>query len=192
MPTDPIALFRRSFARAEKTGIDLPEAMALATADRKGQPSVRYVLMKEVSERGVVFYTNVVSRKVADLRENPRASAVFYWHAIGKQIRFDGRIEPVSETEADAYWRTRPRASQLAALASRQSAPLRNRDMLLKRHRELARRYRGREVPRPAGWTGFRLVPQAVEFWTRREHRLHERELFTPRRGGWKRTLLQP
>jgi pyridoxamine 5'-phosphate oxidase len=192
MTTDPIALFRRWFARAEKSGLELPNAMALATANRNGQPSVRYVLMKEVSRRGVVFYTNVVSRKVGDLRENPRASVVFYWHQIGKQIRFDGRIEPVSEAEADAYWRTRPRQSQLAALASRQSAPLRNREALLKRHRALVRKYRGRAVPRPPGWTGFRLVPQAIEFWTRREHRLHERELFTPRRGGWKRTLLQP
>lgn len=189
---DPIARFQRWFRQAQGTDIELPEAMALATADRSGAPSVRFVLMKHADERGIVFYTNVESRKGAELRANPRASVVFYWDPLGKQVRFDGRIEPVGSAEADAYWRTRPRASQLAALSSRQSAEIASRTLLLRRYRELERRYRGQEIPRPPGWIGFRLVPRTIEFWTRRHHRLHDREEFKRTRDGWRSALLQP
>jgi pyridoxamine 5'-phosphate oxidase len=189
---DPIARFKRWFKQAQATGIELPEAMALATADRSGAPSVRFVLMKQADERGIVFYTNLESRKGAELLANPRASVVFYWDPLGKQVRFDGDVEPVGGDEADAYWRTRPRESQLAALSSEQSAEVSSRTVLMRRYRDIERRYRGREIPRPEGWTGFRLVPRTVEFWIRREHRLHERELFTRTRGGWRSALLQP
>jgi pyridoxamine 5'-phosphate oxidase len=189
---DPVARFRRWFRQAQAAGFALPEAMALATASRAGEPSVRFVLMKQVDERGVVFYTNVESRKGADLRANPRASVVFYWDPLGKQVRFEGRIVPVGATEADTYWRTRPRESQLAALASRQSAVLADRAGLMRRYRELERRYRGAEIPRPAGWSGYRLVPRTIEFWIRRQHRLHERERFTRTHDGWRMVLLQP
>lgn len=189
---DPIARFRSWFREAGDAGIELPEAMALATADRSGAPSVRFVLMKHVDRDGLVFYTNGASRKAGELRANPRASVVFYWHPIGKQARVDGRVVGVPSEEADAYWLTRPRASQLAALASKQSGVLRSRAALMARYRELARAYRGREIPRPAGWTGFRLIPRSIEFWIRRDHRLHERERFTRTRGGWRSVLLQP
>jgi pyridoxamine 5'-phosphate oxidase len=191
-PADPIARFQRWFKQAQAARIALPEAMALATADRSGAPSVRFVLMKQADRRGIVFYTNVESRKGAELRANPRASVVFYWDPLGKQVRFDGRVVPVGTAEADAYWHTRPRASQLAAVTSVQSAEISSRTVLMRRYRELERRYRGRDIPRPPGWTGYRLVPRSVEFWIRREHRLHEREQFTRTRDGWRRALLQP
>jgi pyridoxamine 5'-phosphate oxidase len=189
---DPIARFRRWFRQAQAARLALPEAMALATADRSGAPSVRFVLMKHADERGIVFYTNVESRKGVEMLANPRASVVFYWDPLGRQVRFDGRIEPVGSAEADAYWRTRPRESQLAALSSRQSAEIESRTQLMRRYRLLERRYRGEEIPRPPGWTGFRLVPRTIEFWTRRNHRLHDRERFTRSREGWRSALLQP
>lgn len=148
--------------------------------------------MKQADERGVVFFTNTASRKGKDLRANPRAALTFYWSGLGKQVRFEGRVEPVSAEEAHAYWRTRPRASQLAAMSSRQSAPLASRAALLRRYKQLDQQYRGRDVPRPPGWSGYRLVPDTVEFWTHREHRLHDRELFVRRGKGWKRMRLQP
>ena len=192
MAAHPITRFKRWFAEARRADLPQPEAMALATADRRGTPSLRYVLMKEADESGVVFFTNTASRKGKELRANPRAALTFYWSALGKQVRFEGRVEPVSEEEADAYWKTRPRASQLAALSSRQSEPLESRAALMRRYKRLAERYRGSEVPRPPGWSGYRLVPETVEFWTHRDHRLHHRELFTRAGKSWKRTLLQP
>jgi pyridoxamine 5'-phosphate oxidase len=192
MAAHPITRFKRWFAKAGRADLPQPEAMALATADRRGTPSLRYVLMKEADESGVVFFTNTASRKGKELRANPRAALTFYWSALGKQVRVEGRVEPVSEEEADAYWKTRPRASQLAALSSRQSEPLESRAALMRRYKRLAERYRGSEVPRPPGWSGYRLVPETVEFWTHRDHRLHHRELFTRAGKSWKRTLLQP
>lgn len=164
----------------------------MATADKRGRPSVRFVLLKQGDDRGFVFFTNAGSRKGRELRANPRAAAAIYWDALGKQVRIEGRIEEVAPSEADAYWITRPRASQLAALASQQSATLASRGELLARWRTLRRRYRGQPVPRPVGWTGFRIVPDAIEFWIHQNHRLHRRELFVRTRSGWKRKLLQP
>jgi pyridoxamine 5'-phosphate oxidase len=192
MSADPLARFNRWYAQARLTDIVQPDAMTLATADARGRPAARMVLLKHAGADGFVFYTNGRSRKGSQLRANPRAALVFHWDRLGKQVRVDGRVEPVSQADADAYWATRPRASQLAALASQQSAPLRDRGQLVARWRALARRYRGRAVPRPAYWTGYRLVPDSIEFWTHREHRLHDRELFTRRGRGWKRTRLQP
>lgn len=192
MAYDPIARFQRWFSQAQHAGAAKPEAMALATADAKGRPSVRIVLLKRVDARGFVFFTNVGSRKGQELSANPRAAATLHWDIIGKQVRIEGRVEPVSAAEADAYWVTRPRESQLAALASHQSAELVSRTSLLVLWKELRRKYRDQPVPRPLGWTGFRIVPEAIEFWTHREHRLHERELFVRIRNAWSRKLLQP
>lgn len=189
---DPLVQFRRWFRAAQRTGMPLPEAMALATADAKGRPSVRFILLKDCDEHGFVFYGNAVSRKGRELRANPRASVAFYWDPTKRQVRVEGGIEEVTAEEADAYWATRPRDSCLAAVASRQSALLSDHAALTVRWRRLRRRYEGRDVPRPHGWTGFRIIPDAIEFWTLREHRLHDRELFTRTRSGWRRQLLQP
>jgi pyridoxamine 5'-phosphate oxidase len=166
--------------------------MALATADARGRPSVRFVLLKQGDHRGFVFFTNARSRKGRELRDNPRASAAIYWDRLRKQVRIEGRVEEVPGAEADAYWVTRPRASQLAALASTQSAPLASRAMLMARWKDLRRRYRGKPVPRPPGWTGYRIIPDAIEFWVHSDYRLHDRELFMRTRRGWKRMRLQP
>ena len=192
MTVDPIARFQRWFAQARAARIVQVDAMALATADTKGRPSVRMVLLKHAGRDGFVFYTNATSRKGRELRANRRAALVFHWEPIGKQVRVEGRAQPVSAAEADAYWATRPRASQLAALASDQSAPIRSRAGLVARWRRLARMHRGAAVPRPPHWTGYRVVPEAIEFWIHRDHRLHDRELFTRSGRGWKRTRLQP
>lgn len=192
MATDPLARFHRWFAHAQRSHVEQPDAMALATADAKGRPSVRMVLLKQADADGFVFYTNGHSRKGGELTANPRAALVFHWDGLGRQVRVEGRVRRVSRAEADAYWASRPRASQLAALASEQSAPLRNRAQLMARYRALARRYRGVPVPRPVHWTGYRIATEAIEFWTHRDHRLHDRERYTRRGRGWTRTRLQP
>jgi len=166
--------------------------MALATADAAGKPSVRFVLMKQADEGGFVFYTNARSRKGQNLRARPHAAAAFYWDPVGKQVRLEGRVEEVSAAEADDYWNTRPRPKQLGALASKQSAPLSSRAELVARWKALGKKFQDRTIPRPVEWTGYRIVPHSIEFWTRHAARLHERELFVRTRSGWKRTLLQP
>jgi len=193
MAADPIARFRRWFAAAARhPAIAQPEAMALATADRRGRPAVRLVLLKQADADGFVFYTNANSRKGLDLAANPHAAAVFYWHPLGRQVRVAGRVTRLSGADADAYWASRPRESQLGGAASAQSAPIASRAALLARWRALARRYRGQAVPRPPHWTGFRIAAETLEFWTLRPHRMHDRELFTRTRRGWRMTRLQP
>jgi pyridoxamine 5'-phosphate oxidase len=193
MPPDPIAHFNLLFRRAQRARIALPEAMALATASSRGVPSVRWVLLKAADARGFTFFTDGRSRKGRELHANPRAALAFYWDPIRKQVRVEGRVEQVTPAEADAYWVTRPRASRLAALASLQSEELASWPALIARWRRLRREYAGRDVPRPRVWTGFRVVPDTIEFWSRRAHRLHHREVFVRRRGGgWQRRLLQP
>lgn len=192
MPVDPIVRFRRWFAAAATAGLPQPESMALATADRSGRPSVRIVLLKHADADGFVFYTNAHSRKGRELAENPWAALVFHWQPLGRQVRVEGRVEPVSAAEADAYWSTRPRESQLGGAASEQSAPIESRAALLRQWRALSRRYGGAPVPRPPHWTGFRVVPRTIEFWTLRPFRMHDRELFTRGRGGWRVQRLQP
>jgi pyridoxamine 5'-phosphate oxidase len=203
MAIDPIVRFRRWFADAERTGAPLPEAIALATADRRGRPSVRFVLLKHVDARGFVFFTDGRSRKGAELAANPEAAFAVYWDALGRQVRVEGRVPLVSPAEADAYWATRPRESRLAAAASRQSATLARRSDLIGRWRALGRAHAADAVPRPPAWMGYRIEPRAIEFWTRGDFRLHQRERFERRsvrgapgsgaRGAiWTRRLLQP
>ena len=188
----PIARFNRWLAAARRAGAPLAEAAALATVDTRRRPSVRYVLLKGADARGFVFYTNLESRKGRDLARNPHASLALYWDATGRQVRIDGRVELVDPAEADTYWAERPRASRIASLVSRQSEVLSSRKRLDAAFRAACRRYGEADVPRPARWTGYRLVPRLIEFWTRREPRLHVREQFEMTRGKWKKTLLQP
>jgi pyridoxamine 5'-phosphate oxidase len=189
---DPIAKFTRWLNEARRLRIPNFEAMAVATAVRSGKTSVRFVLLKAIDERGFVFFTDARSRKGRELRGNPRASLALYWQPKGRQVRVEGNVREVSPEEADVYWATRPRQSQLAASASYQSARLHSRAELLGRYSRLARRLRGREVPRPSWWTGFRLRPDVIEFWIHREHRLHDREIYRRRGREWRRNLLQP
>jgi len=189
---DPIAKFIRWLDDARGLKIPNYEAMALATTADGGQPSVRFVLLKGIDQRGFVFFTDSRSRKGRELNANPRASLAFYWQPNGRQVRVEGGVEQVAPSETDEYWSTRPRRSQLAASASYQSARLRSRASLLARVARLASKVRGREVPRPSEWLGFRLRPDAIEFWTHREHRLHDRELYLRRGNNWRRELLQP
>lgn len=192
MTHDPIAIFHRWYKQAQRAGVPMVESMALATAEPAGRPSVRFVLLKQADENGFVFYTHEAGRKAKELHANPRAAGVFYWDATGKQVRFEGKVEQVSAAEADEYWSTRPRDSQLGAWASEQDAPLARRDVLITRWKAIRKKFQGRPVPRPAGWIGYRVIPDAIEFWSRRAWRLHHRELFTRTRTGWKRQLLQP
>jgi pyridoxamine 5'-phosphate oxidase len=189
---DPIAKFIRWLEDAGRAKIPNYEAMALATAAGGGKTSVRFVLLKGIDERGFVFFTDKRSRKGRELHGNPFASLAFYWQPKGRQVRVEGRVEKVTAAEADAYWPTRPRQSRLAASASHQSARLYSRVKLLERCKQLAREFRGRDIPRPPYWTGFRVRPDAIEFWTNRAHRLHHREIYLRRARGWKRELLQP
>ena len=189
---DPIAAFSGLFQQAKRSGLDEPEAMVLATVDQDGRPSSRYVLLKEVDARGFVFYTNLESRKARALAANPYAALCFYWPPLDKQVRIEGDVERVSDQEADAYFATRPRESQLGAWASKQSAALDSRASLEQQVEETRARFEGRAVPRPSYWSGYRVVPHAIEFWTRHAARLHDRARFTRENGRWVRTLLYP
>ena len=189
---DPIERFQEWFREAEQAGVEVPEAMTLATAGADGAPSARMVLLKGADDEGFVFYSGYVSRKAGELDQNPRAALVFYWRPLGKQVRVEGPVERVSESESAAYFATRPRGSQLAAWASQQSQPLDGREELERRYAELEREYEGREVPRPPHWGGYRLRPETIEFWEHRENRLHERFCYTRARVGWRAELLSP
>jgi pyridoxamine 5'-phosphate oxidase len=189
---DPIDIFRQLFARASAACPE-PDAMVLSTADADGQPSGRFVLLKAFDERGFVFYTNLESRKARALDADPRASLCFYWAPIGKQVRIEGSVEAVSEAEADVYFATRPRESQIGAWASKQSAPMTGRAELDARVLELQARFEGRTVPRPPFWSGYRVVPRVIEFWTRDTARLHVRERYERNGPGeWTQTLIYP
>ena len=188
----PFRQFERVFAEACAREPSEPEAATLATATRDGRPSVRMVLVKAADEGGFVFYTNLGSRKARELDANPRAALVFHWKSIARQVRVEGAITAVSPAEADAYFASRPRESQLAAWASRQSSTVESRIALEARFRETEARFAGKPVPRPDFWSGYRLVPDCFEFWTFRPHRLHDRE--ADFRGGdvWRGERLYP
>jgi pyridoxamine 5'-phosphate oxidase len=185
MTIDPITLFSAWLAEAETSEPNDPNAMALATVNAAGQPSLRMVLLKGLSPDGFVFYTNQQSRKADDLRAVSRAALLFHWKSLRRQVRVEGAVTPVSETEADAYFATRGRTSRLGAWASDQSRPLADRATLDARLAEVTARFEGSDVPRPPHWSGYRVAPERVEFWSDGEHRLHDREVFTRAQSGW-------
>jgi pyridoxamine 5'-phosphate oxidase len=192
---DPIARFIELLERAKGTpAIAEPTGMTLSTVGADGRPSARIVLLKGIDGDGLVFYTNTRSRKGREIAARPEVALTFWWQPLDSQVRFEGPARPVSPAEADAYFKTRPRVSQLGAWASDQSAPLRSREELESRYAELERKYEGKEVPRPQHWSGYRMTPLEVEFWRNRPGRLHERELYTRAALGapWKVTLLNP
>jgi pyridoxamine 5'-phosphate oxidase len=193
MATDPHKLFEEWMAEAQLSEPNDPNAMALATADAAGRPSVRMVLLKGHDERGFVFYTNLDSRKGGELAANASAALLFHWKSLRRQVRVEGPAESVSGAEADAYFATRSRDSQLGAWASDQSRPLDARETFEARYQDMLARFEGGEVPRPPRWSGFRVAPERIEFWSDRAHRLHERRLFTrDGGGGWREGLLYP
>lgn len=190
--SDPIALFSQWFDEAAAGEPNLPEAMSLATATADGKPSVRLVLLKDVGARGFVFYTNAESRKGIEIAANPAASICFHWKSLRRQVRVDGLLTSVTETEADAYWATRPRQSQVAGWASEQSRNLPSRALLQSRVEEFETRFAGRPVPRPVQWMGYCLAPQTIEFWHDAPNRLHDRLVFHRADNRWRTERLYP
>ena len=192
LASDPVEQFRHWYAEAADA-LDVPEAVALATATPAGAPSVRMVLLKGFDERGLVFFSHYTSRKGRELDANPQAALLFHWRPLGRQVRVEGRVERIADTESDAYFATRPRDAQLGAVASRQSDPLSSRAVLYERLAVLERDLGGGPVPRPATWGGFRLVPLAWEFWQHGESRLHDRFRYEREpSGGWRIERLFP
>jgi pyridoxamine 5'-phosphate oxidase len=187
---DPLRQFHAWLGEAERAGADFPEAMTLATATPDGRPSARMVLLKDADDRGFVFYTGYASRKARELGGNPRGALLFYWHPLGRQVRVEGTVEPVTREESEAYFRTRPPAARLAAIASRQSEPIASREALEARQAEAARL--GAEPPLPDHWGGYRLVPDEYEFWQHRENRLHDRFRYRREGDAWMVERLQP
>jgi pyridoxamine 5'-phosphate oxidase len=190
--TDPLALFDQWFAEARESEPNDPEAMALATVDPSAQPSVRMVLLKGHGPAGFVFYTNEQSAKGGQLAANPRAALLFHWKSLRRQVRIEGPVERVPDRDADGYFATRARDSQLGAWASDQSRPLDSRATFEQRFAEMQQKFDGQDVPRPPHWTGYRVVAERIEFWIDRPHRLHERRLFVREDDGWAEGLLYP
>lgn len=189
---DPVAQLRAWLADAERAGIELPEAMALATADATGRPAVRHVLLKGLDERGLTFFTNRESRKGRQIAQNPHAAVVFLWRELHRQATTAGTVAPIADEESIAYFRTRPREARLAAWASRQSAPAGSREELDAAFRAMAERFPGDDVPLPPNWGGYRLVPEEFEFWKGRRHRLHDRLRYVRTDEGWRIARLYP
>ena len=187
LDADPVAELRAWLEEARAAGIELPEAMTLATATADGAPSARMVLLKDADERGLSFFTNYESRKGVELAENPRAALVVYWHALGRQVRVEGSVERLPAAESDAYFESRPPGSRRSAAVSPQSAVIASREELARAAAAL-----GDDVPRPPGWGGYLLVPSLWEFWQHRVDRLHDRFRYRPGEGGWVVERLAP
>jgi pyridoxamine 5'-phosphate oxidase len=190
--SDPLAQFAAWFGDARTAGLELPEAMALATVGADGHPSVRMVLLKDFGERGFVFYSGYESRKAHDLVANRHAALLFYWHDLGRQVRVEGTVERLPHDDSVVYFQTRPLASRLAAWASHQSEPIAGREELERAFEAARAQYPGDDVPLPPHWGGFRLAPDLYEFWQHREDRLHDRLRYTRAGGGWRRERLAP
>jgi pyridoxamine 5'-phosphate oxidase len=189
---DPISLFGEWYAAAQDCGLKEPAAVALGTADSEGRPSVRMVLLKGADPAGFVFYTNLESRKGRQLRDNPNAALCFHWMPLARQVRVEGRVAPVPDDEADAYFASRARDSQIGAWASKQSQPLEGRFELERRVAKYGLRFGIGHVPRPAFWSGFRLVPERIEFWQQGFARLHDRLVYHRASDGWTTERLFP
>jgi pyridoxamine 5'-phosphate oxidase len=188
----PLALFAKWFEDAKRSGIYLPEAMTLATASKDGRPTARLMLLKGFDERGFRFFSNYESRKADDLAENPRAALVFHWSRLQRQVRVEGQVEKLPEQESREYFATRPRGSQLGAWASDQSSPIDDRRQLEEAFREHEARFKGSDVPLPRFWGGYRVIPEAIEFWQGRANRLHDRLRYTLEDEGWTVARLSP
>ena len=195
LATEPMVQFRRWFEDAESEGIHLANAIALATADARGRPAVRHVLLRGFDERGFAFYTNLESRKARHLADNPYAAFALLWKELDRQVCVTGTVEHTTEGESDAYFATRPRDARIGAWASRQSTVLGSRDELMKSFTELDSAYPGEDVPRPPYWGGYRIAPDTVEFWQARAFRLHDRFCYTledTEPSGWRLERLSP
>jgi pyridoxamine 5'-phosphate oxidase len=188
---DPLDQLMAWLADAREA-VPQPDSMTLATADAEGRPSARVVLLRGIDPRGVTFFTNRASRKGRELRDNPRAAGVVHWWELGRQVRIEGSVEPVSEAESRAYWETRPRGSQIAAWASRQSEPLADREELEARVAEAESRFAGADVPLPPYWGGYRILAERIELWQHRDSRLHDRVRYERIADGWRRERLAP
>jgi len=189
---DPFALFDSWFEEARASEPNDPGAMVLATATAEGRPSVRAVLLKGLGAEGFTFYTNYGSRKAQEISANPNLALLFHWKSLRRQVRIEGVAHEVDPAEADAYFATRSRESQIGAWASDQSQPLAHRALFEARYEDAMRKFEGSAVPRPSYWSGYRVVPERIEFWSDRPHRLHERRLFTLGPDGWSEGLLYP
>ena len=192
MANDPFALFDAWMNEARTSEPNDPDAMAFASADGEGRPSVRMVLLRRHGPDGFGFFTHLDSRKGCELRANPFGALVIHWKSLRRQVRAEGRVEQVSEAEADSYFAGRSRESRIGSWASDQSQPLADRATFERRYEDTTRRFEGEEVPRPPRWSGFRLIPDRIEFWSDRPHRLHERRLFVRDGDGWTEGLLYP
>jgi pyridoxamine 5'-phosphate oxidase len=190
--TQALQRFYTIMQQAKHLPLTYPNAMTVATADAQGRPSARIILLKDADAQGFVFYTNQQSRKGDDLSVNPHAALLFYWEALKTQVRVEGHVEKVSDAEADAYWRTRPLESRIGAWASKQSQPIDSRKILEDRYEHFAHQFADSNVPRPAHWSGYRLIPQLIEFWEERPFRLHERVCYRKQQDQWTTTLLNP
>ena len=190
---NPIDLFKNWFKKAEETEINDPNAVALGTADQKNQPSVRMVLLKGLSNKGFVFYTNFNSKKGSDLKNNQQASMCFHWKSLRRQVRVVGSVEQVTKQEADDYFNSRPYKNRVSAWASSQSQKLESRDFFLSKIKEFEKKYSNQNnVPRPPHWSGWRVLPQAIEFWLDGEGRIHERLNYINNSGKWEKEILYP